>query len=613
MNQFYEILQMVQVALGIGLVIFVHEAGHFIAARMCGVRVDVFSIGFGPPLLTWRRGTTNYQLSMVPLGGFVQMAGEVTHGRDEPRPPADDELAAKSVGQRFFIYSAGVLMNLAFGVVVFPILFAVGVQFNRPILGEPAPGGPAWQAGIQSGTEVLEVDGEPVYDFMHVATAVALGGDRSELLVKRPGSDTPSTVVVRPEYNEVLGFRTIQVPQSYHPQYAAVVRPDSAAWRAGMRTGDHVLGVDGAVETLSPVRQFAIATRDSSPVRLRVATPDENGVPGPERVLTIEPELVTENVTARLGIRPTYNRVLGVRENAALASLGIAPDDRLVELEGHSVLLIGDVYAALRDYEAPLDARVRRGDQELDLVGDAVTPEQALAMADALGVGLDMASAYIVVEDGAGAAQAGALSGDKVVSVDGERVDAWGATRERVAAATRAGRPIQMVVERGGEEQLALTATAAVVPVPDYGFGFQDDTYIFRAASPLEAVEVGIWCSWRLVEDTWKTLRGMMFGSVSTEQIGGIITIARVSHSFSEAGLTKLFFFLCMLSINLAFLNVLPIPVLDGGHLFFLIVEKIKGSPVSDRVLGYSQMVGLVLIVSLMVYVTFNDIQRWLG
>jgi regulator of sigma E protease len=67
-----------------------------------------------------------------------------------------------------------------------------------------------------------------------------------------------------------------------------------------------------------------------------------------------------------------------------------------------------------------------------------------------------------------------------------------------------------------------------------------------------------------------------------------------------------------MLSINLAFLNVLPIPVLDGGHLFFLLVEKIKGSPVSERVLGYSQMVGVVLIISLMVYVTFNDVVRWL-
>ena len=90
-----------------------------------------------------------------------------------------------------------------------------------------------------------------------------------------------------------------------------------------------------------------------------------------------------------------------------------------------------------------------------------------------------------------------------------------------------------------------------------------------------------------------------MLGQVSGRNIGGIITIGVVSHSWASVGLSKLFFFLCMLSMNLAFLNVLPIPVFDGGHLLFLLIEKVKGSPVSERVLSYSQMVGIVLIVSL--------------
>jgi regulator of sigma E protease len=84
-----------------------------------------------------------------------------------------------------------------------------------------------------------------------------------------------------------------------------------------------------------------------------------------------------------------------------------------------------------------------------------------------------------------------------------------------------------------------------------------------------------------------------------------------VSYSWAALGIAKLLFFLCMLSLQLAFINVLPVPLLDGGHLFFLAIEKIKGSPVSERVFGYSQMVGLVLILSLVVYVTYNDIQRW--
>ena len=116
-----------------------------------------------------------------------------------------------------------------------------------------------------------------------------------------------------------------------------------------------------------------------------------------------------------------------------------------------------------------------------------------------------------------------------------------------------------------------------------------------------------------MIQDTWLTVKKMIVGDVSTKSISGIITIGNVSYEVAKTGWTKLFFFLCLLSINLAIFNVLPIPVLDGGHLFFLIIEKIKGSPVSDRVLGYSQMVGVVLILSLLVYVTYNDILRVFG
>ena len=111
-----------------------------------------------------------------------------------------------------------------------------------------------------------------------------------------------------------------------------------------------------------------------------------------------------------------------------------------------------------------------------------------------------------------------------------------------------------------------------------------------RERAELEALRADVLCSWRFVQDSWLTAKRMLLGQVSSKNLGGIITIGRASYSWAEAGLAKLFFFLCILSINLAFLNVLPIPVLDGGHLLFLLIEKIKGSPVSERVYGFSQM-----------------------
>ena len=108
------------------------------------------------------------------------------------------------------------------------------------------------------------------------------------------------------------------------------------------------------------------------------------------------------------------------------------------------------------------------------------------------------------------------------------------------------------------------------------------------------------------------TLKRLVTGDVSARNLGGIVTISRVSYRAVQNGLSFFLYFLALLSINLAFVNVLPIPVLDGGHLLFLLIERIKGSPVSARVLNYSQILGLVFVLALMVFVTYNDILRLL-
>ena len=127
-----------------------------------------------------------------------------------------------------------------------------------------------------------------------------------------------------------------------------------------------------------------------------------------------------------------------------------------------------------------------------------------------------------------------------------------------------------------------------------------------------EAVTLGTRMTTRFLVDVWQQLKKMIFSDeISTKNLGGIITISFISYDTASQGLSKLFFFLALLSINLAIINLFPIPILDGGHLLFLLIEAIKGSPVSERTFGYSQVVGLVMIMSLMVYVTYQDIVRW--
>src|SRR5262245_52400127 len=188
----FELARALQVVFGVGLVIFVHELGHYLAARFCRVRVETFSLGFGPRLLARRIGPTTYQIALVPLGGFCRMAGE--ERRLDGLPPQPDELPAKSVGARFFIYSGGVLMNMLFGLIVFPILFQVGVPFTRPIIGQTVPGGAAWRARLPEGHEVVSVNGHQVLEFEHLLTEIALGDPgHTRLVLRDPRTGQEST------------------------------------------------------------------------------------------------------------------------------------------------------------------------------------------------------------------------------------------------------------------------------------------------------------------------------------------------------------------------------------------------------------------------------------
>ena len=160
-------------ALGIGLLIFVHELGHFLAARLAGVRVEVFSLGFGPRLWGFEWRGTDFRLAAVPFGGYVMVAGQ---DPSDHRYPAAESLHSKSIGQRALFWSGGVLMNVLVALVLFPIVFRAGVDFQAPVVGAVARGGAAWEAGLQHGDRILTIADKNVVSFENLAVEVALAG-----------------------------------------------------------------------------------------------------------------------------------------------------------------------------------------------------------------------------------------------------------------------------------------------------------------------------------------------------------------------------------------------------------------------------------------------------
>lgn len=623
------ILRILQVVLGIGLVIFVHELGHFLAARWCGVRVEIFSIGMGPRLFGWKRGDTTYQIAALPIGGYVRWAGE--DWRPESGPPPPDHFAAKSVSQRFLMYSGGVIMNVVFGLIVFPILFWQGVDFVKPAIGQVQPGGPAWQAGVPSGVEVLEVNGDKVYEFSHLFVSVALGDpEATELRYRVPETGEEKLLTLTPQRGGLGNVPRIGVGQPMrrdadgHP--IVDVEPGSPAWNAGLRSGDSLVGFEGALPGVDLQDEFIERVLEGQPLIM-----DVDGADGPRRVEFLAEERdVDEDGPLRVGIRPPQRRVAGARNSSELP-VALMTGDRIVSINGRRIHRLGDYQRAVAELEGPLAFGIERplplpsGADPAETIPEyesqvlstpALDDADRLALQQNVAIDLDVHSGVVVPQLDKAAFAAGLRDGDVVRVIDGQAVTAWSDLTVAIEQAAKEARATKFEVTRldeaGAPRELAFT----VMPAPGgsryHGVAFLPDEYVFRTEGFVDSIQAGAVFSWRFLQDTWMTLKRILLGSVSArDAIGGPVSIATISYKVAEQGIAKLFFFLCMLSINLAFLNVLPIPILDGGHLFFLLVEKVKGSPVSERVLGYSQMVGIVLILSLFVFVTYNDLARW--
>jgi regulator of sigma E protease len=228
----------------LGVLVFVHELGHFMAARRLGVRVLVFSLGFGPKILRTTRGGTEYCISAIPLGGYVKMAGE---NPDDARSGSPDEFLSRTKWERFQILIMGPAMNVLLAVAVMAVVLAQGAevpiyQDQPPVVGAVAPGSPAERAAIQRGDRILTVAGDEVDTWDDVFIAVGTRPDRDvSITVLRDG--LTRTVAVRTVSEGRFEIGNIGVLPDINPIVQSVIAGDVAE-KAGLKAGDAVLAVN---------------------------------------------------------------------------------------------------------------------------------------------------------------------------------------------------------------------------------------------------------------------------------------------------------------------------------------------------------------------------------
>ncbi len=550
----------------IGVLIFVHELGHFVVARIFDVKVLRFSIGFGPALMTIKGEETEYLICVLPLGGYVQMQGaDLESTEDLPEEEQARSLMAKPIWQRSLIVLAGPVANLILPAIIYFVFGLVSTTTAPSMIGQVWAESVAEEAGLEAGDRIVAIDGREVAYFHQVARYINASPDQEvELTFERYG-ELHTTTVVPEKYSttDFLGLfqesgGRIGIGLGTPGPTIAIADREGAAARDGLQFFDRVVAIDGEVVERFDEIKTKIVKSDGEPLEFLVLSrsdiPSEVGnfYHQDKRTVTVTPDIVD-----------------------GVPTLGIEPSA---------------MYLARIDEDGP-------------------------------------------------AARAGFKAGDKIVALDGRRFDSWSLFGERLSTTVN-----EMIVERdeAGEdyeiearfevevrrngELVTLHYEPDVVTYTDdtnqthyrveHGWDtFRDTVFPEEIHHPLgqrfvHSARMGIEETWDYTKLMVVGLVRLVQGRISTESIGGPIMIGELAAEAGHAGIEPFLRMLALISINLAIINLLPIPILDGGRLVLFALEAIKRKPLSYRTRQIAAYIGLVLILMLMVLAFKNDIER---
>lgn len=574
----------------LGASIFIHELGHFLAARRRGLRVDRFSIGFGPRLFGWKKDGVDYRVSLIPFGGYVALPQLADMGRIEGDSEDKEKLPPISYSDKMIVAVMGAVFNVIFAFVLATLLWFIGVpaseQEQSNVIGHvpktlqpfdgPAMDAPAYLAGLQEGDRILAIDGQRVRNFRDITQVLLTGSGRetdpegrnawqrfmARLEGESPARLNPKAVftIERDGGIKDIDVFPVMVPINRYtndfirqvgilPSHSLVVyevSPNSPAQLAGLQRGDRIQEADG--RKIHSLHQLVSHLNEQGglPCQLTIKRDDET------MTLVIEPQLIPQT-------KPFL-----VLKNPLL------PADRTTLV--------------------PF----------FDTEDDVGNPTHADTPASSIRViGTTQDSLF---------SESGFRDGDRILRVNSQPALSLAA----IEIALKPGAPLNSFeLQRGDQTRTILVDLPIAVSLtpsqmqPRIGFQIAD-TSVITYPNPLQQIR-------DVVTMTISTLGSLINpqSDISVRHLMGPVGIVRTFHFFSTEDLRRAIWFAVLLNVNLAILNLLPIPVLDGGHMLFATLAKLRKRPLPINLVASVQGTFMILLLSLMLYIVFFDSRRW--